>query len=104
MFRELPREVQYIVLGFVGWHHADPNELKKAVRLKRGRRTAVVPVSTNVRHDYYRYAIPRWCHKCGEYREHPSLKCVFCAHIYYELVGWGTSYSLHVPVRTAVRL
>ena len=28
----LPREVQYIVLGFVGWHHADQRELIEAVR------------------------------------------------------------------------
>ena len=86
--RWLPCEVQYMVLRCVGCQHADPYELARAVRMYVHRQTTVYPVSANLRYEYYRYALPRWCRSCGEYREEPSVKCELCGHTCYRLVGW----------------
>ena len=83
----LPREVQYSVLGFVGWHHADPLELASAVRSFKRRHTIVHDMG-DLPCSYYRYIIPRWCDSCGEYREFPCVKCGICGNIRYRLVGW----------------
>ena len=85
----LPREVQHIILKMVGWHHADRDELTRRVALHRQRQVKVYPMSGDPTRQDYRYAVPRFCKKCGEYRECPCLKCELCGHIYYQLVGWG---------------
>ena len=86
----LPREVQYTILSMVGCMYG--NRLIRATATAfEGRRTTVHPISAAPTRDYYRYAIPRFCNRCGEYRARPQLKCPFCGHIKYQLVGWGVS-------------
>jgi hypothetical protein len=87
---KLPREVQYNILSMVGCRYG--NELiRTTAAAYKGRRTTVHPMSATITRDYYRYAIPRFCGSCGEYRPCPQLKCPFCARIQYQLVGWGLS-------------
>ena len=37
---------------------------------------------------YYRYAAPRFCGRCGEYRESPCMRCTFCRHPDFAIIHW----------------
>lgn len=79
--RGIPREIQYHILGWVGWHHADADELR-AVRRRFGRHHTLCLQS-------YRFAVARWCSSCGEHTETPCLICNLCfAGLAIGLIAW----------------
>ena len=90
VLQRLPASLQWHVLRFLGWRYGDKNELQESAR--RICRQHYVVSAQNLGIDisaaWYRYAMPRWCEKCGEYREYPCIKCTFCGHLKYSLICW----------------
>lgn len=88
--RQLPREIQWHILSYVGWWYGDALALRaKVARLARHNYVvSAVNLGTLDLGMLYRYSMPKWCARCGEYREHACVKCIFCGNVKYAMVGW----------------
>lgn len=90
MLDTLPREIQWLIVQFVGWTQGDVHELHKVVRRFKRHHTTVSFQITGPRM-YYKYCMPKWCARCGEYRPFPCIKCTYCNHTDYHLISWASS-------------
>jgi len=92
--RRLPRELQYIVFRYVGWHHGCPRELVLAARQRQA--PWVVGKGWSPSGENVHYSIPKWCLQCGESKER-LVRCPMCTKIDYMLIYFGQSTTLSWP-------
>ena len=84
--RRLPRELQYAIRRYVGWHRASREELLRIARQRRA--PWIVERFWPPRRELSRYSIPKWCPRCGEGKQR-LIKCPRCLNSNYHLIYWS---------------